>query len=170
MNLRRLIVCALLLVLALNLTQFCSAQQRKKTKSCWDKALTQGAMNECAGKELQTAEVTLNALLKKLGVGPEDPAQKAWEAYRDAKLEAIYPNPRENWADYGSVYPMCFAILKTKMVEGRIRDLKVLTTSGEGDVCYGLELVSQKQSHTPASLAQNLAKMHVGRNPCNVNK
>lgn len=78
----------------------------------------------------------MTALLKKLGVSPDDPAQKAWEAYRDAQLEAIYPKEKIN--DFGSVYPMCFARAKTALVNGRIFDLRALITPGEGDVCRGL--------------------------------
>ena len=125
-------------------------------------------MNQCAGKELKAAETRMNALLKKLGIAPNDPAQKAWEAYRDAQLEAIYPNPKENIGDYGSVFPMCFAKLENALVEGRIRDLKALTTSGEGDVCYGLKPVAQKRSDKPAAAAQKTATRPGVRNLSNV--
>jgi uncharacterized protein YecT (DUF1311 family) len=126
--------------------QISTAQQRKKPKSCWDTAMTQLAMNECAGSELKAVQTRMAALLKKLGVSPDDPAQKAWEAYRDAQLEAIYP--QEGTPEYGSVFSMCFARLKTDLTEGRIRDLKALTTSGEGDVCYGLRPTAASRSGT----------------------
>lgn len=156
MNLRRLAFFTLFsLHGVLSLPQVSNAQQRKKPKSCWDTALTQVAMNECAGRELRATEARLTALLKNLRIGPEDPAQKAWEVYRDAQLEAIYPNSKENIAEYGSVYPMCFALLKAKLAEGRIRDLKALTTSGEGDVCFGLNRMSREQGPKPATTAYN---------------
>jgi uncharacterized protein YecT (DUF1311 family) len=128
----------------------CTAQQSKKPKSCWDTAMTQLAMNECAGSELKAAETKMAALLKKLGVLPDNPAQKAWEAYRDAQLEAIYP--QEGTPGYGSVFPMCFAKLKTDLTEGRIRDLKALTTSGEGDVCYGLGPMAARRRSTLSAI------------------
>ncbi len=134
--------------------QICIAQQRKKPKSCWDTAMTQLAMNECAGSELKAAQTRMAALLKKLSVTPDDPAQKAWEAYRDAQLEAIYP--REGTPGYGSVFPMCFAILKTDLTEGRIRDLKALTTSGEGDVCYGLRPVAARRNNQLSTQSRNV--------------
>lgn len=110
--------------------------QRPSTDSCSQANLTQADMNQCAGKDLQQAEIRLGALLKRLGIDQNSPEQKAWEAYRDAQLKAIYP-PRDNeMAEYGSVYPMCWATLKKKLTEGRIRDLKGLTTA-EGDVCHG---------------------------------
>lgn len=161
MNLRRLAFCALFsLSGVLSLPQVSNAQQR--TRSCWDTALTQVAMNECAGKELRASEAKLAALLKSLGIGPEDRVQKAWEVYRDAQLEAIYPNPKEK---YGSVYPMCFALLKAKLAEGRIRDLKALTTSGEGDVCFGLNRTSREQRLKPPTTAQAVVKQ---RKPCSL--
>lgn len=167
MNLRRLAFWALFSLCGVSsLPQVSNAQQKKKPKSCWDTALTQGAMDECAGKELRATEARLTALLKELGIGPEDPAQKAWEVYRDAQLEAIYPNPKEKITDYGSVYPMCFALLKAKLAEGRIRDLKALTTSGEGDVCFGLKRMSREQGlklPITAYHRQNQSR----DNPCN---
>lgn len=98
-------------------------------------AITQLQMNERAAKDLHQTELKLERLLKELGIGRDSPEQKAWEAYRDAQLAAIYP--QENIPDYGSAYPMCLAVLKKRLTEGRIRELKALTISGEGDVCYG---------------------------------
>jgi uncharacterized protein YecT (DUF1311 family) len=138
-----------------------TAQQRKKPKSCWDTAMTQLAMNECAGSELKAAQTKMAALLKKLGVPPDNPAQKAWEAYRDAQLEAIYP--QEGTPGYGSVFPMCFAKLKTDLTEGRIRDLKALTTSGEGDVCYGLRPVATGRSNQLSSTPVNFSRTEIHR-------
>jgi uncharacterized protein YecT (DUF1311 family) len=97
---------------------------------------TQMDLNQCAAKELQKAESRLAALLKELGIDRNTPEQKAWEAYRDAQLKAIYPATDNDTAEYGSAYPMCLATLKKRLTEGRIRDLKALTTS-EGDVCHG---------------------------------
>ena len=42
--------------------------------------------------------------------------------------------------------PMCLAILKQGLTEGRIRDLKALTTSEEGDVCYGYRASGSKSN------------------------
>ena len=107
-----------------------------KVESCSQAATTQTDLSECAGKELQQAESRLAALLKRLGIDPNSPEEKAWEAYRDAQLKAIYPPLNDERAEYGSIYPMCWATLKKKLVESRIRDLKALTIS-EGDGCLG---------------------------------
>jgi uncharacterized protein YecT (DUF1311 family) len=109
---------------------------RGKTQSCSQTATTQTDLSQCAGKELQQAEARLAVLLKRLGIDANSPEEKAWEAYRDAQLKAVYPPVSDERAEYGSVYPMCWATLKQKLTESRIRDLKGLTTS-EGDVCLG---------------------------------
>jgi uncharacterized protein YecT (DUF1311 family) len=107
-----------------------------KPDSCSQTATTQTDLSQCAGKELQQAEARLAVLLKRLGIDSNSPEEKAWEAYRDAQLKAIYPPVSDERAEYGSVYPMCWATLKKKLTESRIRDLKALTTS-EGDACLG---------------------------------
>jgi uncharacterized protein YecT (DUF1311 family) len=110
--------------------------------------LTQADMNDCAGKDLSRAESQLEKVLKDLGISKDSPEQKAWEAYRDAQLAALYPElPAEKIiAEYGSVYPMCYAALKTKLTEGRVRDLKALTSPGEGDVCSGYRAANSKHN------------------------
>jgi len=106
--------------------------------------MTQAQMNDCALKNLHEAELKLERLLKQLGIAPNSPEQKAWEAYRDAQLAALHP--AGDTSNYGSVYPMCLAVLKQCLTEGRIRDLKALTTSGEGDVCYGYRAPRSKSN------------------------
>jgi len=105
-------------------------------------------MNDCAGRDLRNAESKLETLLRDLGISKDSPEQKAWEAYRDAQLAALYPElPAEKIiSEYGSVYPMCYAALKTTLTEGRIRDLKSLTSSGEGDVCAHYQSTSAKSN------------------------
>jgi uncharacterized protein YecT (DUF1311 family) len=111
-------------------------KSNSKAESCSQTANTQTDLNQCAGKELQQAEARLAALLKRLGIEPNSSEEKAWEAYRDAQLTAIYPPVSDERAEYGSIYPMCWATLKKKLTESRIRDLKALTTV-EGDGCLG---------------------------------
>ena len=68
-----------------------STASAAKAQSCSQTANTQADLSECAGKELQQAEARLAALLKRLGIDANSPEEKAWEAYRDAQLKAIYP-------------------------------------------------------------------------------
>jgi len=133
----------LMLGLVLFSSPIMAQTHRQKPDPCRDTSnMTQGGLNECAVRELHKAELKLERLLNQLGIRRDSPEQKAWEAYRDAQLAAIYP--QEDTSSYGFVYPMCLAILKTTLTEGRIRDLKALTTSGEGDVCYGYRASGSK--------------------------
>jgi uncharacterized protein YecT (DUF1311 family) len=133
----RLAGLALVLVLYLVSASRAAQTPARGEESCSQSAnATQMDLNQCAAKELQKAESRLTALLKELGIDRNSPEQKAWEAYRDAQLQAIYPATDNDVAEYGSAYPMCLATLKKRLTEGRIRDLKGLTTS-EGDVCHG---------------------------------
>jgi uncharacterized protein YecT (DUF1311 family) len=120
---------------------------KQKSDPCRDTShMGQQELNVCAGKALQRVEQKLETLLKQLGISPDSPEQKAWEAYRDAQLAAIYP--QDDISSYGSVYPMCLAILRKSLTEGRIRDLKALTVT-EGDVCYGYRAMSRKNDQRP---------------------
>lgn len=62
-------------------------------------------------------------------------AQKAWSAYRDAQLAAVYPESPEL---YGSVYGICRCTMLNNLTRERIETLKKwLSKSTEGDVCAG---------------------------------
>jgi uncharacterized protein YecT (DUF1311 family) len=128
-----------LLILATPIT---AQSPHPQAGTCKDRATTQLQLDDCANKELHTSEVRMESLLKRLGLKPDSPEQRAWESYRDAQLAAIYPP--QDIASFGSVYPMCLAILKRSLTEGRIRDLKALTSSQEGDACYGYRLAARK--------------------------
>jgi len=112
-------------------------------KSCAT-AQTQLEMNECSGAEGQKAEEEMNRVYKQLlaraSATPAyreklEAAQKAWLAYRDAELEAKYP-AQDKRADYGSVYPMCFANYRTDLTRQRIQEIKALLKQTD-DVCAG---------------------------------
>ena len=119
--------------------------QKQKFDPCKDTShMTQAQMNDCDLKNLHEAELKLERLLKQLGIATNSPEQKAWEAYRDAQMAALYPPG--DISSSGSVYPMCLAVLKRALTEGRIRDLKALTTSGEGDVCNGYRASGSKSN------------------------
>lgn len=64
-------------------------------------------------------------------------AQRAWIAYRDAQLEALYPSPNKR-AEYGSVYPMCRCSALATLTTQRAEELKKwIDGAEEGDVCSG---------------------------------
>jgi uncharacterized protein YecT (DUF1311 family) len=125
-----------------------SAQSRptpqvSKIETCAT-AKTQLEMNECSHAEDQRAEEEMNRLYRQLLTRASsnpvyrqkvEAAQKAWLAYRDAELEAKYP-AQDKRAEYGSVYPMCFANDRTDMTQQRIQEIKALLRQSE-DVCAG---------------------------------
>lgn len=63
-------------------------------------------------------------------------AQKAWLAFRDAEMDALYP-AGDKRLEYGSVYPMCRCIEQSALVNERIEQLSGWLSAEEGDVCRG---------------------------------
>lgn len=63
-------------------------------------------------------------------------AQRAWIQFRDADVNARYPNGNKDY--YGSVFPMCHSMYLQSLTEKRISELKLwLDGLEEGDVCSG---------------------------------
>jgi uncharacterized protein YecT (DUF1311 family) len=61
-------------------------------------------------------------------------AQQAWEDFRDAHMEAVYPqNDKE--LNYGSIYPTCRCVLLTELTVARIAQLKRFLEMAEGTAC-----------------------------------
>ena len=108
-------------------------------------AQTQGEMNDQACNKYKKADAELNKVYRQvlsenkadvLFVSKLKNAQRAWVAYRDAQLEALYPaaNPQE----YGSVYPMCHCEAMTELARQRTKELQRWVDGvKEGDVCAG---------------------------------
>lgn len=122
------------------------AQQSGRAPSCYDKALTQLAMNNCAAQELRQATADLQAAYAKLharasATNPTaarriEAAQRAWEAFLNAHLDATFAS--EDICDYGSVYPMCHAQLRRQLILARTAQLAaMLAPAPEGEVCTG---------------------------------
>jgi Lysozyme inhibitor LprI len=114
------------------------------------------------------AQARIEKLLKRLHA-EGTPAQKAWEAYRDAQLRDFYPEESQN--EKGSIFPLCLVTIETKLIEGRIRDLQALTIKYEGEGCAGFVL--EGRAHRggkilPASW-QDSAENN-GTSPCNGSK
>lgn len=115
-------------------------------KDCFDKAITQADLNDCAGKQFTEADAELNrvykAVLEKhredaLFVEKLRVAQRAWLAYRDAEIEAKYPHSKEAGTYYGSSFSMCDWLHKTQLTQERIKKLREWLDDSEGDVCAG---------------------------------
>ncbi len=129
-----------------------------KVESCSQTASTQTDLSQCAGKELQQAEARLAALLKRLGIDANSPEEKAWEAYRDAQLKAIYPPVADEQGEYGSVYPMCLAVLKKKLTATRVMAIGLATTESKSSFRSGIGL---KARGPPRSSAQGIRSAFV---------
>ncbi|MEP7362871.1 MAG: lysozyme inhibitor LprI family protein [Acidobacteriota bacterium] len=123
-------------------------QTSKQPKpSCWDTALTQSAMTACAAADFQQAESAMQREYKKLlakanagnpSAAPKiEAAQRAWLAFRDAQLEAMFAADNKQ-LEYGSVYAMCRRIIEKNLTLERTKQLSAMMSSPpEGDVCIG---------------------------------
>jgi uncharacterized protein YecT (DUF1311 family) len=132
---------ALVLVLCLNMN--ISAQKQAKSLDCLDTAKTQSELNDCTGQDATQAERELNknyqSILRKYAEQPifverMRIAQRAWLKFRDAQLEMRFPPSDLS----GSAEPMCYALYKAELTQGRTQQLKPwLQGIEEGDVCAG---------------------------------
>ena len=109
-----------------------TAQVSAQFAACNRTAKTQLAMNTCAGNELTLRTKQMNAVYSQLmsraakqpGAAARVAAsQKAWTAYTDAYIEARYP-ANDKQAEYGSIYPMEVALVRSGLVQAHIADLK----------------------------------------------
>ncbi len=110
------------------------AQDSAQYLACNEKAKTQFDMNACARGEAARVDAKLNnvyrELLSKAADEPEavakiKAAEKAWIAYRDAYMDAMYP-AKDKAAEYGSIYPMDAELLRAKLTQRQVTALQEL--------------------------------------------
>ena len=98
-------------------------------------------MNACASDEAARVDSELNQVYHKLlsqaASQPEaaakiKAAQRAWIAYHDAYVEAMYP-AKDKQAEYGSIYPMEADLLLAKLTQRQGTALKELQQQYGGD-------------------------------------
>jgi uncharacterized protein YecT (DUF1311 family) len=98
----------------------CHGQTKTPLERCLDTAMTQLAINQCASDELKSADAELNATYQKLLAAVKgqqlalqkiQAAERAWIAYRDAYLDAMFPEP-DKQANYGSIFPSSFNLAR----------------------------------------------------------
>lgn len=109
-------------------------------------AQTQAATNQEACDEYTKADDELNTIYQKvlrehtadaLFLRKMRTAQRAWVAYRDAYLAALYP-AADARSEYGSAYPMCRCAALAELTRKRTEELRRRTDGApEGDVCAG---------------------------------
>jgi uncharacterized protein YecT (DUF1311 family) len=112
----------------------CLAQKSAKYQACSEKAKTQAEMNACASDELAREDAELNAVYQKLlAQAASDPnavakiktSERAWVAYRDAYLDAMYP-AEDKTAQYGTIYALESSLARTKLTRHQTAALKEL--------------------------------------------
>ena len=110
------------------------AQDSAKYRACNEKAVAQLELNACASDESYRVDTELNRVYRELlSKNRDDPAavekikkaQRAWVAYRDAYLEAMFP-AEDKLAEYGSMYGMEVDLLLAKLTRRQIDALKEL--------------------------------------------
>lgn len=124
---------------------FCFGQEAQTLSDCQKNASSQLQLNQCAGQELARADAEMNRIYQRLlakvknntvAVRKIRSAQRAWLAFRNAHLEAVYPHA-DKQAEYGSAYAMCVAELKTDLTLQQTKTLSRLLNPVEGNVCRG---------------------------------
>jgi len=110
------------------------AQDSAQYRACNATAKTQPDMNACAGKEAERVDAELyrvyGELLAKAAAEPQalakiKAAEKAWIAYRDAYMDAMYP-AKDKAIEYGSEYPMEAELLRAKLTQRQVTALREL--------------------------------------------
>jgi uncharacterized protein YecT (DUF1311 family) len=104
---------------------------------------TQLEMNQAARAEYDKADAELNQVYTRIlrenrgetaFVAKMRAAQRAWVAFRDAHLEALYPKP----GSYGTIYPLCRFQTLTELTKERIKQLREWVDGvDETDSCSG---------------------------------
>lgn len=92
---------------------------------------TQFEMNEAAYREFKRADDKLNEIYGQILVRYKNnqvfldklvEAELAWIKFRDAHLEAIYPEENKRLY-YGSIYPMVYSLENAKLTWNRVKEL-----------------------------------------------
>jgi len=106
---------------------------------------SQAEMNQDACGKYKKADDAMNRIYRKIiteakgdaqFIAKMKKAQRAWLAFRDAQLEATYPDPAPH--AYGSVNPMCRCMVLEQLTYERTEQLRPWADGvPEGDVCAG---------------------------------
>lgn len=131
----------------------CPAMSSDAIETCDDEAQTQRDINHCASLDFLSADNELNAVYKAVleqhktntkFLDKLKAAQRAWLKWRDAEMEAIYPE-KDDPSYYGSSFAACWSTQLTNFTQERTRQLqKWLEGVEEGDVCSGSYPLSLK--------------------------
>ncbi len=102
-------------------------------RPCWDKASSQNEMNVCAKQDWQSADGQLNRVYHQVlakfakdskRLGAIQRSERAWRAFRDAELDAMYPPGTRDNEHFGSIFPVCWGRVNVRYIEQRIKELQ----------------------------------------------
>jgi len=124
-------MCALIAIASFTLTLHAQPQAQINSDACAAYKKSDAALND-AYKKILTEYSKDAQFLQKL-----KSAQRAWVAYRDAHLDALYP-AADKQAEYGSMYTTCRCAALEELTEQRTKELqKWLDGVPEGETCRG---------------------------------
>ena len=112
----------------------CHSQESAQFRACAQKEGTQAGLNHCASDEAARMDVDLNRTYQQLeskarhvpgATEKIKKAERAWIQYRDAYLDAMFP-AADKQANYGSIYPMDFALLRAELTREQAKRLNEL--------------------------------------------
>jgi uncharacterized protein YecT (DUF1311 family) len=115
------------------------SQDSPQYRTCNKKAVTQLELNSCASDEAKRVDDELNRVYKLLLSTVADDtvatakikaAQRAWIAYRNAYIDAMYP-AEDKRLEYGSVFPMEEALLRAKLTRQQTDALRDILKENE---------------------------------------
>jgi uncharacterized protein YecT (DUF1311 family) len=118
----------------------CFGQASEQYRACSQKAMTQTDMHICANEEATRVDAELNRVYRDLlSKAKKDPvalakiraAERAWIAYRDAYIDAMYP-AKDKQAHYGSMFPMEVDLLGAKLTRQHIAALEEMLKQYSG--------------------------------------
>jgi uncharacterized protein YecT (DUF1311 family) len=137
---------ARLLAVPFLIVSIVAGQQKSKPDvffECDKTAKSQADLNKCAVSDDKQADDEMNRAYQELlrraasdevAVKKIEASQRAWIAFREAQIDALYP--AENKMEYGSAFTMCVNLLRADLTQQRIKMLKeMLKRPVEGDVC-----------------------------------
>jgi len=110
-----------------------------------DNDQSQLGLDMAAGREFKRADDTLNIIYNKvltkhkgdkIFIDKFIKAELAWIAFRDAEMDAIFPEEDKQLA-YGSSYPMSYCIVIANLTWDRVKQLNEWLTAKEGDLSNG---------------------------------
>jgi uncharacterized protein YecT (DUF1311 family) len=132
-------ICVVMLLAASCREELAAAKPRaapaKSAYPCGDdaKSLTQLGMNECAALHAQEAETEMLETLRQirlryakdaLFLAALEQAQTEWLRFRNAEMAALFPEPEKQVA-YGSMYNMCAATQRRRLIQLRTAQLRL---------------------------------------------